>query len=153
MNKRIPTVIVIFLVWISLSFLSTLLMFREDKSFIGPILLEGIAHIIFTLVLLTIFLLIFYWTIKRNPLGRKLTLIYYPVSVLILLVNIITFFINKDLMVGFLSKNIDMIKLADLAISAESIILSSLVSSFLFQLIITVLIVILMIKKKGYFIY
>ena len=150
-KQKIPAAIIIFLIWIGWSFLSTLFVFRINKSYIGPFFFEGIGSIIFTTIFLIIYALIFYGTIKRNLLARKLTLIYYSISVLIILVNLITFFVNKDLIVNFLSEIKD-ISAATSVISIESIILSGLIFGLISQIIITILIIVLMVKKKDYFV-
>ena len=151
-KQKIPAAIIIFLIWIGWSFLSTLFAFRINKSYIGPFFFEGIGSIIFTTIFLIIYGLVFYGTIKRNSWARKLTLIYYPISVLIILVNLVTFFVNKDLIISFLSEIKD-ISAATSVIPIESVVLSGLIFGLIFQFVITVLIVVLMVKKKDYFVH
>lgn len=149
-KQKVPAVLIVFLFFIGYSFISTLLLFRHNKTFIGAFFFEGISSAIYISILLIVYALIFMWTLKRNPKGRILTLIYYPISVLVLIFDVIMYFLNKELIVEFLSK-INNYDASALPISPETIVLSGLLFSLAFQIIISVLIIFLMIKKKDYF--
>ena len=149
-KQKIPVTIILFLIWIGWSILSTLFMFSINKSFIGPLFLEGISFVIYLLILLTIYSLIFYGTMKRKIWSRKLALIFFPLSVGLSLVNLITYFINKDFIMGFFSQIKEMSQAVPI-IPIESLIISGLLFGLLSQGIITILIIVLMIKKKDYF--
>lgn len=149
-KQKFPVAIILFLIWIGWSFLSTLFTFRVNKSFIGPFFLEGIAFMIYILILLTVYGLIFYGTIKRKIWSRKLALIFFPLSVVLILINLITYFINKDLIIGFFNQ-IKEISQAAPIIPVEWLIISGLLFGLLFQIVITTLVIVLMIRKKDYF--
>jgi len=149
-KQKTPAVIIIFLIWIGYSFLSTLFLFITNKSMLGPFFLEGVSSTIYISIILIIYALIFFFTLKRNPLGRKITLTYYSLSILIIIVNIATYFTNKETVINFISSN-DNINAINSIVPIEYVVLFGLLFGLLFQIVITTLIIILMVKKKNYF--
>lgn len=147
-KPKMPVGMILILILIGWGIVSLLFSLRTPVTQLGPILLTGVGAIIVNLIIVAILSSIFFGIIKRYVWARKLAIGWYIVSMLLVLINLLSFIANKTMYNEYYSKTLTP-KMA--ALMTTSAITMSLVMGLIFAWIIGIIIIVYMLKKKDFF--
>jgi len=148
-KSKFPVGMIIILILIGWGAVSLLLsMFKHPMSQLGPILLTGAGAIVVNLVILGILATIFYGILKRMMWARKLTIGWYIVSVIILVINFVSFLGNNTMYNSYYQK---ILPPEAYSLMTPAVITGSLVFALGFGFGIGIIVIIYVIRKKDFF--
>lgn len=148
-KQKFPVGMIIILILIGLGAVSLLLgMFKLPMFQLGPILLTGAGAIVVNLVIFGIFATIFYGILKRMMWARKLAIGWYIVSMILLVINLVSFLGNKTMYDSYYQK---VLPPETYSLMTPAVITGSLVSALGFGFVIGVIVIIYLARKKDFF--
>jgi hypothetical protein len=148
-RQKTPVGMIIILVIMGWSILSIFLTFRNPISQFGPILLRGFGAIIYCLIVAAILSAIFYGILKQMAWARKMAIGWYIFSMVMGLVNLLSFMANNTMYNEYYNKTLTS---AAAAIITPAIITVTLVMTLILSWIMGIVFVIYFVKKKDYFV-
>ena len=147
-KQKMPVGMILILILIGWGAVSLLFGLRAPISQLGPLLLTGAGAIIVNLIIFAILGTIFFGIIKRYIWARKLTIGWYVVSMVLLLINLLSFMANNTMYNDYYNK---MLTPEMATLMTSSAITMSLVMALAFGWIIGIIIIVYMLKKKEFF--
>ena len=126
-----------------------LTVFKISLVQLGPILVSGAGALIVTLVISGILATIFYGTIKRLKWARKLAIDWYIFSMVLTLINLISFLANKTMYDSYYQK---LLPPETLALMTPAIITGTLIYAMVSSSIIGLIVIIYLARKKDFFV-
>lgn len=149
-KQKFPVGMIIILILIGWGAVSLLLsIFKIPLSQLGPVLLSGAGAIVMNLVVFGILATIFYGILKRMGWARKLAIGWYIVSMVLLVVNLISFLGNKTMYDSYYQK---LLPPETLALMTPALITGSLISALGFGFVIGIIVIIYLARKKDFFV-
>jgi len=124
-------------------------MFKIPLSQLGPFLVSGAGAIIVNLIIVGILATIFYGILKRMKWARKLAIGWYIVSIMLALVNLVSFLGNKTMYDSYYQK---LFPPETYSLTTPAVITGTLVSALAFGSIIGLIIIIYLSRKKDFFV-
>ena len=124
-------------------------LFKTPVAQFGPVLLTGSAAVFVNIIVIGILSAIFYGVLKRLEWGRKLAIYWYSFSMLLSLVNFISFISNKTMYDNFYQK---ILTPEVYAVMTTEIIVIGFIQGLIFGCIIGITIILYLIKKKDFFV-
>ena len=150
-NSKIPVSVIVFLVWTGLSCISFLTNMLSTRTIIAGLFLTGILAILVNLILAAAQGFIFFGTIKRRSWARPLIIIFYAFLLIQLIISLISFQLNSDAYINFSLANSPILSDPTLSGVIHIAAFISLLASFIFNLVISILIFIMLKRRKEYF--
>jgi len=147
-KQKMPIGMTLILILIGWGAVSLLLGLRAPISQLGPLLLTGAGAIIMNLIIFAILGTIFFGVIKRYIWARKLAIGWYVVSMVLMLINLLSFMANNTMYNDYYNK---MLTPEMATLMTSSAITMSLVMALVFGWIIGIIIIVYMLKKKEFF--
>jgi len=149
-KQKFPVGMIIILTLIGWGAVSLLLvMFKTPFYQLGPILVSGAGAIIVDLVIVGMLATIFYGIIKKLRWARKLAIGWYIYSIVLILVNLISFLGNKTMYDSYYQK---LFSPEEYSLITPAVITGSLISALVFGSIIGLIIIIYLVRKKDFFV-
>ena len=149
-KQKFPVGMIIILILIGWGAVSLLLsMFKIPMSQLGSVLLSGAGAIVMNLVVFGILATIFYGILKRMGWARKLAIGWYIVSMVLLVVNLVSFLGNKTMYDSYYQK---LLPPETLALMTPAVITASLISGLGFGFVIGIIVIIYLARKKDFFV-
>lgn len=140
-------IILILIGWGAVSLL--LSMFKIPLSQLGPVLLSGAGAIVMNLVIVSILATIFYGILKRMAWARKLAIGWYIVSIILMVVNLVSFLGNKTMYDSYYQK---LLPPETYSLMTPAVITGSLISALGFGFVIGIIVIIYLARKKDFFV-
>jgi hypothetical protein len=147
-KQKMPAGMIVILVLIGWGIVSLLLTLRNPVGQFGPMLLTGVGAIVMTLIIAAILVTIFVGIMKRFAWARKLAIGWYIISMVLALINLLSFVANNTMYDGYYSKTFAP---GVAALMTPSMILMSLAMLLVFGWIIGIIIVIYLFRKRDFF--
>ena len=148
-RPKFPVGMIIILILIGWGAVSLLLgMFKLPMSQLGPTLLTGAGAIVVNLVIFGILATIFYCILKRMMLARKLAIGWYIVSMILLVINLVSFLGNKTMYDSYYQK---VLPPETYSLMTPAVITGSLVSALGFGFVIGIIVIIYLARKNDFF--
>lgn len=149
-KQKFPIGMILILILIGWGALSLLLgVFTIPLSQLGPVLLSGAGAVVMNLVIFGILVTIFYGILKRMMWARKLTIGWYIISMVLLVVNLVSFLGNKTMYDSYYQK---LLPPEIYSLMTPAVITGSLISALVFGWIIGLIIIIYIARKKDFFV-
>jgi len=149
-KQKFPVGMIIILILIGWGAVSLLLnLFKLPLSQLGPVLLSGTGAVVMNLVTFSILATIFYGILKRMMWARKLAIGWYIVSIVLLVVNIVSFLGNKTMYYSYYQK---LLTPETYSFITPAAITGFLVSALGFGFVIDIIIIIYLVRKKDFFV-
>jgi len=149
-KQKFPVGMIIILILVGWGAVSLLFgMFKIPLSQLGPVLLSGVGAIIVNLVIVGILATIFYGILKRMKWVRKLAIGWYVVSIVLALVNLVSFLGNKTMYDSYYQK---LLPPETYSLMTPALITGGLVSALVFSSIIGLIVVVYLARKKDFFV-
>ncbi len=150
-KQKIPTIIILILIYIGLGAVGSLQLILNPVVQVGPVFLKGAGAIILTLVFIAVYIILFCGIIKRLKWARTLGIIWYPLSIILELINTIFSILDKSLYTLLLKSKLPAEFSSTMVSSLANIISITTIFLFLIGAVISILITIYLTKKKDYF--
>lgn len=147
-KPKMPVGMILILILIGWGIVSLLFSLRAPMTQLGPILLTGAGAIIVNLIIIAILGAIFFGIIKRFVWARKLAIGWYIVSMLLVLINLLSFIANNTMYNDYYKK---ILTPEMAALMSVSTITMSLIMGLIFIWVIGIIIIVYMLKKKDFF--
>src|SRR3989338_4609019 len=96
-KQKMPVGMILILILIGWGIASLLIGLRNPISQLGPVLITGIGAIILNLIIVAILGTIFFGIIKRFIWARKLAIGWYVLSMVLMLINLLSFMANNTI--------------------------------------------------------
>jgi len=149
-NPEMPIGMVLILILIGWGAVSILLGVFKSPSFqLGPVLLSGVVAVIVNLVMIGVFVTIFYGIIKRASWARKLSIGWYILSMVLSLINLLSFLANNTMYDSYYQK---LLPPEAASLMTSSIITGTLILTTVSIWIIGLIIIIYLARKKDFFV-
>lgn len=149
-KQKFPVGMIIILILIGWGAVSLLLtLFKLPLSQLGPVLLSGAGAVVMNLVIFGILATIFYGILKRMMWARKLAIGWYIVSMVLLVVNLVSFLGNKMMYDSYYQK---LLTPEMYSLMTPAVITGSLVSALGFGFVIGIIVIIYLVRKKDFFV-
>lgn len=149
-NQKMPIGMILILILIGWGALSLLLgMFKIPLSQLGPVIVSGAGAIIVNLIIVGILATIFYGIIKRLKWARKFTMGWYIFSMVLALINLLSFLANKTMYDSYYQK---LLPPETLALMTPAVITGTLISALAIAWIIGLIIIIYLARKRDFFV-
>lgn len=145
------TIILILIGWVAVSLLLGIFKNTLHLYQLGPVLITGAGAIIINLVIVGILGTIFYGIIKRLRWARKLTIGWYVFSMILSLINMISFLANKTMFGIYYQKTLSPEAYA-LYLKNPAIITGGLIVALVFSSIVGIIVIIYLARKKDFFV-
>jgi hypothetical protein len=147
-KQKMPVGMILILILIGWGAVSLLIALRNPVSQLGPILLTGVEAATINLIIFAILGVIFFGIIKRFILARKLAIGWYIISMVLSLINLLSFMANKTMYNEYYNK---ILAPEMAALMTSSVITISLIMTLVFGWIIGIIIIVYLLKKKDFF--
>lgn len=149
-KQKPPVGMILILILIGWGAVSLLFgMFKIPLFQLGPIVVSGAGAIIVNVVIVGILVTIFYGIIKRLKWAKKLTIGWYILSMVLALINLLSFFANKTMYDSYYQK---LLSPEAYTLMTPSVIAASLVFVTVSTWIIGLIIIIYLARKKDFFV-
>ena len=148
-TTKMPVGMIIILILIGWGLVSILFVLKNPVAQLGPFLFKGASAIVINLIYAIIIVSIIFGVIKRFIWAWKLTIGYYIFSILLVIVNMLSFYTNKGKFLTFYTQGISP-ELAQLI--TESSIAMTLTFSSIAGIILGLIIIWYFNKKKDFFV-
>jgi len=151
-KQKFPVGMIIILIFIGLGVVSSLLeMFKNPIAQLGPVLVSGAGSIIVNLVITGIVGTIFYGIIKRLRWARKLAIGWYIFSMMLSLINLISFLANKTMYGSYYQKTLSP-EAYSLYLKTPAILTGGLIVTVVFSWIVGLIVITYLTRKKDFFV-
>jgi len=144
-------IILIFIGWGAISLLFGIFTDSLSPYQLGSVLITGVGAIIIHLVIVGILGTIFYGIIKRLKWTRKLAIGWYVFSIIMSLINTISFLANKTMFGMYYQKTLSP-EAYSLYLNDPAILTSGLIVTLVISLIIGLIIISYFYRKKDFFV-
>ena len=124
-------------------------LYKTPIAQLGPVLLTGSAAVFINIIVIGILSAIFYGIFQRLEWGKKLAIYWYSFSMLLSLVNLISFMSNKTMYDRFYQK---IFTPEIYTLMTTKIITTELIRGLIFGCIIGVTIILYLMNKKDFFV-
>jgi hypothetical protein len=124
-------------------------MFKIPLSQLGPVIVTGAGAIIVNLIIVGILATIFYGIIKRLIWARKLAIGWYIFSMVLSLINLISFLANKTMYDSYYQR---LLTPETAALMTSTVITGTLISALVFGWIIGFIIIIYLARRRDFFV-
>ena len=149
-KQKFPVGMILILILIGWGAVYLLLaMFKIPLFQLGPVLVSGAGAIIVNLVIAGILATIFYGILKRMKWARKLAIGWYIVSIVLALVNLVSFLGNKTIYDSYYRK---LLPPETYSLMTPAVITASLISALGFGSVIGLILIIYLARKKDFFV-
>ena len=149
-KQKFPVGMIIILILIGWGAVSLLLtLFKLPLSQLGPVLLSGAGAVVMNLIIFGILATIFYGILKKMKWARKLAIGWYIVSMILLVVNLVSFLGNKTMYDSYYQK---LLPPETYSLMTPAVITGSLVSGLGFGFVIGIIVIIYLARKKDFFV-
>jgi hypothetical protein len=145
---KVPAGIILLLILVGLNGLSILWSLRNPAIQLGQLLLTGVSALPIILIMFTVLGIIFYGIIRRYAWARMIAICWYVFTMLLAIVNLISFIMNNAMYDQFYSETLGAELASKIPPFATTIML---VSSLFFSLVFGIIIVSYLKMKKDYF--
>jgi len=153
-KQKFPVGMIIILVligWVAVSLLLGIFKNTLHLYQLGPVLITGAGAIIINLVIFGIFGTIFYGIIKRLRWIRKLAIGWYVFSIILSLINTISFLANKTMFGLYYQKTLSP-EAYSLYLKNPTIITGVWIVALVSSSIIGIIIITYLVRKKDFFV-
>jgi len=150
-KQKMPIGMILILVFFGWGVVSSLAnAFKMPLYQLGPVLVSGGAGAtVVTLVIVGILAIIFYGILKRFRWARKLAIGWYVFSMILVLINLISFLANKTMHGSYYQKFLP----PDMAsLMSHRLINANLISGLVIGWIIGLIVIIYLARKKDFFV-
>lgn len=149
-KQKFPVGMIIILILIGSGAVSLLLtLFKLPLSQLGPVLLSGAGAVVMNLVIFGILATTLYGILKRMMWARKLAIGWYIVSMVLSVVNLVSFLGNKTMYDSYYQK---LLTPETYSLMTPAVITGSLVSALGFGFVIGIIVIIYLVRKKDFFV-
>lgn len=149
-NQKMPIGMILILILIGWGALGLLLgMFKISLSQLGPVIVSGAGAIIVNLIIVGILATLFYGIIKRLIWARKLAIGWYIFSMVLSLINLISFLANKTMYDSYYQR---LLPPETATLMTSTVITGTLISALVFGWIIGFIIIIYLARKRDFFV-
>jgi len=146
-KKSVPVGIILVLIYVALGFLGHLQSFQNPAIQLGPKVFMGVVGVLYNLIGVVALGFVFYGILKRKRWGKKLGIIWYVLVIVLGIVNVIFFIADPSIYDELYTSLVE-----------EELVgfMTSFMRFFVpftagIGIILSLVIVIYLIKKQGYF--
>jgi hypothetical protein len=150
-KQKMPVGMIIILIIIGYGLVSVLFAFTRISPLfqLGPVLISGMGAIIADIIIVAILATIFIGILKRFMWARKLAVGYYILSMILVLIDLLSFMTNTTMYDSYYQK---VLSPQMLALMTPAVIEGSLIAGLIFGWVIGLVIIIYLLKKKNFFV-
>jgi Co/Zn/Cd efflux system component len=150
-KQKMPIGMILILVLVGWGVVSLLFsIFKGPLYQLGPVLLVGAGGIVANLVTAIILATIFYGILKKKGWARRLTIGWYIISIILSLINFVSFLGNKTMYNSYYQKSLSPEKYS--LMTTYPIVVGSLLFVLVSEFIFGTIIIIYLARKKDFFI-
>jgi hypothetical protein len=148
-NKpKMPIGMILILILMGWGFVAILLTLRNPVYQLGPLLLTGLEAIVMVLITASVLGVLFFGIIKRYAVARKLAIGWYMFSMILTIVNIVSFITNNTMYDEYYRRTLGP---QVLTLMTPQVITASLIISAVFGWTLGIIIIVYLFRKKDFF--
>lgn len=151
-EPKIPVSVIVFLIWTGISLVSFLASMISNRVIVGGFFLIGISAFISNLIFASAQGFIFFGTIKRKSWTRPLAVVFYTFLLVQMVLSMVTYQSNPEAYLNFsMPEGNPLLSDPSLSGIVSAATFLALLFAFIFNLVITILVFIMLKRRKNYF--